>query len=353
MSGDTPGGKLVDVYHDARWWPGYVEAWRSKEGRWQVYVRFGVGGGVSHNTWVDADDVRPAGVEVRVSEWHRRVLATVETPPEAPFQGSDGVAEQGRRRTGVRALVTGSAVAALFAILASVGMWLGSQEGEAGSTRVPAAQQVAEAPATPSTQHGHHGPAMATEEQPSPASRASGAVDTADVTGVLASCERRWRRQEGPQRAAQASLNQWRVHIVAMNRLVSGKITLAQANAFWDKTRFRALRNVERFAHAYTRYEADAAGCAWPRGADAASSRDAGRLRTCIEAAHAGDRVLALAGRAIATWEHHVHDMLMLESGQLTPAKATRRWLAKWRVGNRQLTHYERTADLARAQRCS
>jgi DNA-binding transcriptional LysR family regulator len=71
-----------------------------------------------------------------------------------------------------------------------------------------------------------------------------------------------------------------------------------------------------------------------------------------VRATDAGDRALAIAGRAIATWEHHVHDMMMLESGQLTPTQAGRRWLAKWRAGNRQLERYEDVAAQARQQRC-
>jgi hypothetical protein len=50
--------KAVDVERDGRWFPGTLEAWRKREGRWQGYVFYTVGVGMRHVEWADAGRVR-------------------------------------------------------------------------------------------------------------------------------------------------------------------------------------------------------------------------------------------------------------------------------------------------------
>jgi hypothetical protein len=53
--------EAVDVERDGCWFPGTLEAWRKREGRWQGYVFYTVGVGMRHVEWADAGRVRPIG----------------------------------------------------------------------------------------------------------------------------------------------------------------------------------------------------------------------------------------------------------------------------------------------------
>ena len=52
--------RLVEVLTDDVWRPGFLEAWRRVGDSWVAYVRYMVGPGMRHLTWVTAKRVRPA-----------------------------------------------------------------------------------------------------------------------------------------------------------------------------------------------------------------------------------------------------------------------------------------------------
>lgn len=60
----TPGSRLdleVEVRAlEGRWWPGWVEHWRQRDGRWEAWVRYSTGVGEMRIGWFRAADVRPA-----------------------------------------------------------------------------------------------------------------------------------------------------------------------------------------------------------------------------------------------------------------------------------------------------
>jgi hypothetical protein len=61
----VPGTRLdleVEVLHvDGRWYPGFLEHWRQRDGTWQGYVRYSVAVGQQHIGWFDyPDQVRAA-----------------------------------------------------------------------------------------------------------------------------------------------------------------------------------------------------------------------------------------------------------------------------------------------------
>lgn len=336
------------MYYDGTWWPGSVEAWRHKDGRWQVYVRLTVG--LTQSGWVDAGDVRPSGVEVRVSgpPGARQVAMGTPKAPE-PAAGPPAYAnraEQRRRRGGVQALWGAAAVIGVLALVTGDGVREAANRSESPVAHTSAAR-ASGAQVRPASDHAHADPA-ATSNDSAPTVRPARSADSADLDRAVATCGRRWQQQDRPRDAARTSLSQWRLHIVAMNQLMDGEITLAQASAFWDRTRRGAIRKVERFQHEYARYRRVAAPCVAPGRSEAAEG-----LERCVRSLAAGDRELAVAAGAITAWHHHVQDMEMLRSGRITPAQATRRWLAAWRAGNRQLNAYEHAARAAAGQpRC-
>jgi hypothetical protein len=172
------------------------------------------------------------------------------------------------------------------------------------------------------------------------------------LESAVADCRSRWLQQREPLRAAQASMRQWHVHVKAMNELVAGNITLAQATTFWNRTRKGAMHRIMRFEQDVTRYGRTAPACSAITLRQADGTTIPVGARHCIRAAVAGDRVLNAAQTAITTWQHHVHDMEMLRMGNLSAAQATQAWQMMWHMGQHQLATYRHASRHALYLRC-
>jgi hypothetical protein len=166
----------------------------------------------------------------------------------------------------------------------------------------------------------------------------------------LTRCGTQYDAQAPVLRTAARSIRQWQVHVDAMNQLVSGKITLAQASRFWARTRIGAEQRVAAFRRAEDRYSQRSYDCPAPH------ARLATSLHGCARAVSLRGRVDAVARRAIDTWGMHIRDMERLRKGLITPQHATRMWIMSWHKGQRQIDAYRdalRRADLAeRTGRC-
>jgi hypothetical protein len=146
----------------------------------------------------------------------------------------------------------------------------------------------------------------------------------------------------GLLRAAVPAMDQWEIHIGAMNKLVVGAITLQQANAFWNQTRVGAKRNLGRFYSETRRVPFPGAGCPSPDELTEASAE----LESCAKHVASERHALKAADVAMGTWKKHVRHMEMLRMGMMSPATATRMWLASWRQGDQELQTY-RSAERA------
>jgi hypothetical protein len=161
-----------------------------------------------------------------------------------------------------------------------------------------------------------------------------------------AQCRQAVAAQAPVRRAAAAVLEQWGVHVGAMNKLVAGKISLGQATAFWNRTRVGAKRRLARYdAAVATLSNTDVSCPAEPSGAAAAGS-------PCRMAVTAVRHELREAAIAIATWRHHVVDMDMLRMGHLSPARATQMWMRSWQMGVGQLNNYRDARKHALSEHC-
>jgi hypothetical protein len=147
-----------------------------------------------------------------------------------------------------------------------------------------------------------------------------------------------------PVRAAGPAMDQWEVHVGAMNRLVVGAITLQQATAFWNQTRVGAKGRIADF-HSADRI-ARRVDVTCPVRRPRAGMAPA--LRSCVEQVNANARALAAARTAVDTWEMHVGDMERLRSGKLSPAAATTMWLSMWQQGVREIHDFHVAARKAR-----
>jgi hypothetical protein len=142
-------------------------------------------------------------------------------------------------------------------------------------------------------------------------------------------------------RRAASSVDQWEVHVGAMNKLVVGALTLQQATNFWNQTRIGARHRIAAFDHAWTRVSRGGVDCPPP---DLLPAHAPAQLRACARHVAADLRALHAARTAIATWSHHVHAMEMLRMGKMSPTMATQMWLAMWHRGQQEITSYRAAA---------
>jgi hypothetical protein len=159
----------------------------------------------------------------------------------------------------------------------------------------------------------------------------------------LERCRRTDARLVPALRAAGPALDQWEVHIDAMNKLVVGAITLHQANAFWSQSRVKAQRHIAVFLSAAHRASLPSR-CKIPSHE---AEHAPARLRSCARRVAADERALSAARTAISTWGHHVRDMDMLRMGKLSPTMANQMWLASWKEGAGQVRAYRAAAHAA------
>jgi hypothetical protein len=162
----------------------------------------------------------------------------------------------------------------------------------------------------------------------------------------LTQCRAAWDAVQEVLEAAQPSMEQWEVHIAAMNKLVAGKITLAEASAFWERTRVDARRWYGAFAASDRRL--DGPICAVPGN----SSPEAETLTTCARAVAAAVGTLDAARTTLARWSRHITDMNRMRAGTLSPAMAQHMWLRTWREGAPELRVYRQRERVSSSQQC-
>lgn len=243
------------------------------------------------------------------------------------------------------AVVMLAAVSAFVVSSLLAGQLLGSDSREPGPTSqnsantAQRAQRVAES--TP----------ISTRSTPSQSER-----DQAAIVAAVELCRLANLRQQAALYAAAVSLSQWQKHIDAMNLLVAGKISLSVARTFWEQTRVAATENAAAFRAADAGLSKDGVVCPEPDVAlaSAESESQAQAIAGCAAALSARSPVLGLARKGVSTWEHHIHEMEMLRSGEVTPAQAAAAWLKSWKAGDRQMKAYEAgVKDAARAAQCT
>jgi hypothetical protein len=184
----------------------------------------------------------------------------------------------------------------------------------------------------------------------SPASTAASSGQAA-AAAAIEKCRSHWNAQAAPLQAAAASLNQWEVHVAAMNQLVAGKITLDQANAFWEQTRMQAAHKVHRFHSADGTYTAGQYTCPMLATAENTEANPTA-LTACRRDIAQRDDALRAARVAIDTWHHHVIDMNMLRAGTMSPARAVRLWNKYWKQGVAELDDYRTQLRQTDNQHC-
>lgn len=179
---------------------------------------------------------------------------------------------------------------------------------------------------------------------------APAAAPTVHGATRLSRCTAAARELQEPLAAARPALDQWAVHVGAMNKLVVGEITLRQASDFWNDTRVGAKRNMARFDDALAALRRRGLDCPAP-GLLAPGAK---ALPACARTVQAEVGALRAARVSLATWDVHIHHMDMLRLGQMSPEEATSAWLSSWQQGVRELDDYKAASrEAQRADRCA
>ena len=178
-----------------------------------------------------------------------------------------------------------------------------------------------------------------------PEERSAHAGRQGTIHARLGRCEEVYSAQVMPRQAVRPAMRQWEMHIGAMNKLVTGAITLAQVRAFWNQTREGVTRNLAQFEDAQHVFDLRTARCPKP------VPRSPEQLRGCAAVVAARQRELNRAAVALDTWRTHVRHLEMLRHGELSPEDATRMWLQSWRKGSHQVEAYRAAARGAQRAR--
>ncbi len=232
-------------------------------------------------------------------------------------------------------------------------LWSGDSEPTTAVEAVPSqASDTAgmPEPTQPTDETHHSGEPSPTVGTPSEAQATNGTdeVDTDTDGDSLSVCREVYDAQQQPLVDADAAMVQWEVHVGAMNKLVVGAITLAQATQFWDQTRVGAMGLLQAFAASDGEYQQRTTRCP-----PALRQRQSDNLLdACKRGVAVRHRVLRLGRVALDTWHHHVMHMEMLRDGEMTPARATELWLRSWRAGQLQIDTYRSALGAAQGAHC-
>ena len=252
-----------------------------------------------------------------------------------------GFLDKLRERGWLAPILQSLVVLTVWVLVAYLTIRLLSDDGNDANTAAPSSTTAGqETAAQPTTGQATADQPTVTPLEPTDTSLTSSASPAGDAQAAIAACQSRWEAQGRPLQSIHDAMEQWRLHINAMNRLVSGQITLDQATKYWKQTEVGAKANIHRFQDADLVYVHEAPQCARPASSVFDPTADQ-TLTRCIRAVRASDRVLEDGRIAVATWEHHVHDMEALMAGLITPEEASQAWLANWRSGNRELGQYD------------
>jgi hypothetical protein len=162
---------------------------------------------------------------------------------------------------------------------------------------------------------------------------------------MRAGCETAWARLTQVGLAADASLDQWRLHIDAMNQLVSGQITLEQASEYWNQTRIGSQHKLKAFRRLDAELRHSRGHCPTHRARGT-------RAEECARAVRDYRDALANARPAVATWARHIRDMDRLRAGKMSVDDAVAMWQMMWRKGERELARYDRSSRVAMSVDC-
>lgn len=185
----------------------------------------------------------------------------------------------------------------------------------------------------------------ASSRPPQPSPSPSGEVkpaakvaQRAQVEGAAAECSIGRDRIGELHAATSAAMQQWRLHIDAMNQLVAGKITLDQATAFWDSTRVEGQRTMTAWEQVDQAYRERPPTCAPVPDVQSQRNED---VSDCARRSEAAATAFARARATLTHWRTHIEHMEMLRHGMMDASRAAELWKKMYRQAGPDISQYD------------
>lgn len=179
----------------------------------------------------------------------------------------------------------------------------------AGATATPPAATTDPASASPSP-----------SPTPSPTPSSS---DARGVAAALQKCRATISAADAAVAAARTGAAHWAVHTQARTDFLAHKITLAQTNAEFKRTKLLGPSDQKTFADALAAYQKVADGCdRLPSSATATTcSAKAVALHATVDAGHA----------VMKDWQSHLINMALHADHEMSATQARNEWIAAWK----------------------
>ena len=184
--------------------------------------------------------------------------------------------------------------------------------GEAATTSVGTGQPQAAATTAP-----------ASTAAPSPAPTPT---PTDPAEAAVAACRTTVAAAEAVVAGAGTGALHWSIHTQARTDFLAHKITLAQTNAEFKRTKLLGPADQKTFADALAAYERVANGC---NGQSTSSEPAAATCATKAAALH----TTVVAGQAVMKdWASHLNNMALHAADEMSATQARAAWLAAWKA---------------------
>jgi hypothetical protein len=179
-----------------------------------------------------------------------------------------------------------------------------------------------------------------------------GGPDRRPASAAVRACALTVARAEDAVGAARPAVDDWSAHVQARTDMLAGRISPAQMQSVWDRTRAAGPGHADRFTTAVHAYGGPDA-CARLAGASGLSPAEQRTADACVQRARVADEAVTAAEGAVGEWTAHLHHMDTFSDGGMTAGHAQQMWVAAWRKAPAGIDAFEQASDdLDRAPRC-
>jgi cytoskeletal protein RodZ len=167
---------------------------------------------------------------------------------------------------------------------------------------------------------------------PSPTASDAGAV-------ALEKCRTTITAAEAAVAAARTGAGHWSIHTQARTDFLAHRITLAQTNARFKRTKLAGPADQKTFADALAAYQKVADGCNGLPSTDATA-------KTCSTKADALAATVTAGQAVMKDWASHLNNMALHADNEMSATQARNEWIAAWRSAPANLNAFS-AADKA------
>lgn len=185
----------------------------------------------------------------------------------------------------------------------------------------------------------------------SPAPSAAGGSASTDPTGtaaeILDGCRTEVRAADDVREAAERGVGHWAAHVRAQTDADADRITVAEMDAIFARTKEAGPDDVRRYRRALARHDDSEGSC---RADQEGAEPVARQLRRCAERAEEQQPVLEAAAAAMDDWSDHLREMRRSRSGKIHDPQQT--WRERWRAAPPHIEAHRKAERQFSAPRC-